>query len=715
MSEDELTMDGRNDMDVIRRRLTRLRLGLRLWQCGVGISRLLVVLAGLVLLSFIVDRCARMDHTQRVLSLLIGVVVLLVVVWRWMIRPLLRRVSAEALLLRVERRQADLVNRLMAAWEFAAMPDTPPGASPALVASAIEQGCAAAQRTDFYGVLDWPRFWRRARLGGLALATLLALAIGAPQTMQRWFYRNILLRDIEWPRQTHLQVQGLVNGGLQVPVAGDLELLVRAEGVQPDEVVFRYADKSGAAYSEQMPQIGESYRALFRGVTEPFRLQVSGGDDRTAWIPVRLLPRPEITNVTVTVEPPAYTGRKRTTLDTRVGQYTAPAGSSIILGGRASLPLREVDVAIEGNRLQMLRLTNAENFAIRLPPEQVKTATYRLQAVSESGIATLRATPVGLRVEPDRPPRVTARLEGIGQLVLPRAVVPVVGELQDDYGVAAAWLEYQSQSPTGQNSGMLQAPLALPATPPTGGVVRVDCAFELAPLRLEPDATLSLRIAARDGNTLSGPGQGQSANYTLRVVTESELRQDLTRREQALRQRLERLIQEQRVLADEARVFHAGTEVIKDQGAARSLQVEKRQRQVQPALATIIAGLAQIRHEAYNNRLESLPAPLVKRLDEAVLAPLRDVAATLLPEAAERAAAARQRTDDAAWRAAWRNTESTQRRVIKALLDVRKNLQASEDVSELMRLLEEVLSNQKNVNRETERKAARAIESIFEK
>ena len=235
------------------------------------------------------------------------------------------------------------------------------------------------------------------------------------------------------------------------------------------------------------------------------------------------------------------------------------------------------------------------------------------------------------------------------------------------------------------------------------------------PLRLDPDATLSLWVAARDGNTLSGPGQGQSASYTLRVVTEEELRQDLTRREQALRQRLDRLIQEQRVLADEARVFHAGTETVKDQGAARSLQVEKRQRQLQPALATIIAGLAQIRQEAYNNRLESPPAQLVRRLDDTILAPLRDVAATLLPEAAERAAAARQRTDDTDRRAAWRNTESTQRRVIKALMDVRKNLQSSEDASELMRQLEEILANQKNVNRETERKAARAIESMFEK
>ena len=707
-------MTERHDMDAIRRRLNRLRLGLRLWQFGVGTGRLLAVLGALVLLSLAVDRSARMDHTQRVLSLILGSCAMLAVAWRQMVRPLRRRVSAEALLLRIERRYPELKRRLIAAWEFAALPDAPPGASPVLVASAIEQGRAAAERADFRGLLDWPRFRRRAWPGGLALAALLALAIGAPQTMQLWFDRNVLLGDAEWPRQTHLRVQGLVDGVLRVPVAGDLEVLVRAEGVPPEEVTFRYADKSGASYTEQMPLVGELYRAVFRGVAEPFRIQVSGGDDRTDWIPVQLLPRPEIADVTVTVEPPAYTGRKRITLDARTGAYTALAGSGVVLGGRSSMPLREVDVAIEGNRLQAMILSNAATFSIRLPPEQVKTATYRLQAVAASGVPTLRATPVALRVEPDRPPRVTAWLDGIGQLVLPRAVVPVVCDLQDDYGVASAWLEYQSQSPTGQNSGVLQSPMPLPETPPTGGVVRAGQALELAPLRLDPDATVSLRAAARDGNTLSGPGQGQSASFTLRVVTEEGLRQDLVRREQMLRQRLDRLIQEQRALADESRLFHAGDEKLKDQGKGRYLQAERRQRQMPPALASITAGIAQIRGEAYHNRLEAEPSPLLQRLDEAVLTPLRNLAATMLPEATDRVAAARQRVDDTERRTAWREAESAQRRVIAALMDVRKNLLASDDVSEVMRLMEEIVASQKNVNRETARKAAGAIENIFD-
>jgi hypothetical protein len=708
-------MNDRHNMDGIRRQLLGLRLRLRLWQFCVGTSRLLAVVAALVFISLLVDRTARMDHPQRVLSLILGAVALLVVIGREIVRPLRHRISPEALLLRVERRQADLASRLIAAWEFAALPDVPPGASPALVASAIEQGRAAAARADFRGVIDWPRFRRRAWFGGVALAALLALAIGAPQMTRLWFARNILLSDVEWPRRTHLSVQGLVDGALRVPVAGDLEVLVRATGVPPDEVFFRYADAAGAAYREQMPRVGEDYRTLFRGVTEPFRLQISGGDDRTDWIAVQLLPRPELTDVTVTVEPPAYTGRKPATLDSRTGAYTALAGSGVVLGGRSSLPLSEVSVAIEGNRLQAMSVSNAVRFAIRLQPEQVKSATYRLQAVSDTGIPTLRPTPVGLRVEPDRPPRVTAALEGIGQMILSRAVIPVVCDVQDDYGVTAAWLEYQHQAPTGVNSGPQQVPLQLPVVPPTGGVIRVAHALAVTPFRLDPDATLTLRVAARDGNTLTGPGQGQSASFTLRVATEEDFRKDLVQREQALRQRLERLIQEQRALADESRLFHSGTEAAKVRDAGRLLRAEKRQRQMLPGLASVISGLAQIRGEAYNNHLESDPSPLLKRLDDAVLVPLRAVAATLLQEAADRAAVARQRTNDAESREAWRAAEGAQRRVVNALMDVRKNLLASDEVSELARLMEEILADQKKVNQETARRAASAIEGIFEK
>jgi len=708
-------MRDRYDMNAIRRRLNRLRTGLRLWQFGVGASRLLGVMTAFMLLSLVVDRSARMDHAQRLLAAIAGSVALGMMAWRWVVRPLRRRVSAEWLLRRVERRRPDLKNRLVAAWEFASMPEPPPGASPVLVAAAIEEGLAAAKATDFRGVLDWSRFRRRARLGGVALAALLTLAIGAPQTLRLWFSRNVLLSSVEWPRRTHLRVQGLVGGVLRVPAAGDLEFLVRAEGVQPREVVFRYADQSGAAYGEQMPLAGGVYRTVFRGVTEPFRLQVSGGDDRTDWIAVELLPRPEITDVAVTVEPPAYTGRKRGPLDARAGAYAVPAGSGVVLDGRANLPLREVDVAIEGRRLRTLNVGNSAGFAIRLPPEQVKTATYRLQAVSAGGVPALRPTPVSLRVEPDRPPRVTASLDGIGQLVLPRAVVPVVCELQDDYGVAGAWLEYQTQAPAGGNSGVIQAPIPLPETPPTAGVVRVVHPLDLTSLSLDADATISLRAAARDGNTLTGPGQGQSAGFMLRVVTEEGLRQDFVRREQMLRQQLERAIREQSALADESKLFHAGTEKRKDEDDGRLLQAEKRQRQIPPVLASIAAGLAQIRHEAYNNRLEPEPSPFRKRLDEHALAPLNDAVATLLPEAADRVAAARQQPAGAERDAAWRDAEDAQRRVVAALTDVLRNMLASETVGDLMRLMEEVVTDQKKVNQETDRKAADAIEKIFEK
>ena len=118
-------MNDRHNMDGIRRQLFGLRLRLRLWQFGVGTSRFLAVVAALVFISLIVDRTARMDHTQRVISLIIGAVALLVVIGREIVRPLRHRISSEALLRSVERRQADLASRLIAAWEFAALPDIP--------------------------------------------------------------------------------------------------------------------------------------------------------------------------------------------------------------------------------------------------------------------------------------------------------------------------------------------------------------------------------------------------------------------------------------------------------------------------------------------------------------------------------------------------------------------------------------------------------------
>jgi hypothetical protein len=710
-----MTMREPNDMDILRRRLARLRQGLWLWHFGAGASRILGVLALLALVSLLIDRSLRMDLVQRAISLCLALGALLALAWRELVRPMTRRIGAESLLLRVERSRPELKGRLVAAWEFAAMAELPEGASPVLVQAAIEQGRVLAEGTTFRGVLDWARFRQRIQIGAVALAAMLSLALGAPDTMRLWFARNVLLQDVAWPQLTHLSVQGVVNGTLRVPAGGDLDLIVRAEGEQPDEVRFRYADKTGNSYSEQIPRVGDAFSTVFRNVSEPFKLRISGGDDQTGWIPVELVPRPEITSLAVSVEPPAYTGRRRAVLDARTGIFPVLAGSSVVLDGRASQGLREVNVAVEANRLLALNASNAAAFSIRLAPEQVKSATYRIQAVATNGVPTLRPMTVGLRVEPDRPPRVTASLDGIGQMILPRAVVPVVCDLQDDYGVASAWLEYQCQSPTGGSSGPVQSPLALPSAPATGGVVRVSHTLEIASLHMDVDATMSLRAAAKDGNTLTGPGLGQSASFTLRVVTEEELRRELIRREQTARQRLERLIQEQRALSDESRLFASSEDSAIRRDEARLLRSEKRQKQILPALTSITAGIAQIRAEAFNNRLEPEPSPLLKRLDGSVLGPLRDIAAGIVPETADRVTIARQKTSSSDGPKAWRDAEAAQRRMIAALMDVRKNLLSSDEASELVRIMEEILSGQRKVISDTKKDADKAISDIFDK
>jgi hypothetical protein len=702
------------ELDAIRRPLEGLRRSLRLWQLGVGVSRCLGLLAILILFSLVLDRGLRMDHIQRVVALLLGVAAMGAAVWRWIVRPLRRPMSDVTLLRQVEHLRPEWKDRLVAAWEFAAMTAPPPGASPVFFEAAIRRGIAAASQADFRGVLDWSRFRRHTRVGVVALAALVTVAALDPHALQTWFARNVLLSRVEWPRRTQLIVQDLTDGVLRVPAAADLALVVRAEGVPPASVVLHYTADSGVNYTEQMPRIGETYRTVFRNVTEPFRLQVLGGDGQTPWIPVRVLPRPAITNLTVTLEPPAYTGLKPVTTGERVTSCRVPAGSRVLLNGCATLPLRGVEVLAEKTRLPSLALDGVVAFSVTLPPDQVKSATFRLLAVSADGVPALNPAVIGLRVEPDRPPRVAAALEGIGQLVLARAVVPVACELQDDYGVEAAWLEYQSQSPVSGGNSALQTPIPLPREAATGAVVRVTQTLDLAPLRLEPDTTLSLRAAARDGNPVNGPGQSQSGSFTLRVVTDEELRQDFARRERMLRLRLDPLIQEQALLADEARLFHAGLEDLKEQAAWRTLQVEKRQRQVAPALVAILNGLAQIRNEAHQNRLEPEPEPLCRRLDTSALAPLRKVIAEPLPEAVALVTAARRQTGPEERRAAWREAEAAQRRVAAALGGVRNSLLVSSDVGDLVRLMDDILSEQKRVNQETQRKAADAIETIFE-
>ncbi|MFW6162494.1 MAG: hypothetical protein ACODAJ_06965 [Planctomycetota bacterium] len=714
----------------IRSRLAGLRRAVRLWVWLDGGAAVLLTAAGLGAASLLVDRLFRMDRPQRALSLVVGLVALGVVAWRRLIRPLSRRLADEALSLVIESQHGELGQRLISALQFARQGEAGAvGCSPAMVRATIEAGAQAVGSLDFRDALDArKRNHNLLQIGGVMLVGV-AAAVLFPSTMGLWFSRNILLSTRRWPQKTHLRVLGAEDDALVCPRGDDLTVHVEAdpEGVVPSMVTIRYRGPSGSD-SEPMVMVGENvFRTVFKNVLEPFRLRASGGDADTPWCRVRLVERPALETLSLSYVPPQYVGKREVRLPSNIGPHPVPVGSTLLVEVTATKDLAEATLAYAKDEPGACQRTGPGSFRTRIAGERLKSGTYALTMKDTEGYAARQPTRFSLKIVPDRKPTVRARLEGIGDLIVPRATIPVECRMTDDHAVVSAAVVY-ARHVEGQDE---PEPRRLPLDRSAGAFgsreVGLLHRFEAEPLKLPIGSHLTFRVEATDNDAVTGPKVGASATFSLRPVTEDELRAELLRREQEQRMEFERLLRDQMKFLENTRALLASiqdqdTTALADEERRLLSSTEKKQRLVGNRCVAIADRFEVILAEVANNKLEEADSPIRQRLAQHIIEPLRLLARRGVLQAADLldvAGKAALRDDgDAAegtpGRQALLDAAAEQQELVESMRSILKYMVKWEGYQEAVSLLREVLTAQEQVNERTVQEYKERIQKIFE-
>ncbi|MBM4031774.1 MAG: hypothetical protein FJ291_08325 [Planctomycetes bacterium] len=700
---------------------------MRLWLILDGLAALCVVFVALSAVSLGVDRYLRMDATQRALSLLLGLGVLGFIGWRRLARPLMRRLDDEALGLLVEARHRELRERLISALELARIPDPEGiGSSPALVRATIDDGVRAAAEVDFADALD--DRGRRLNVAAVAFAILLfgAACVAFPSTMRLWAARNLLLLDRSWPQATHLTILGAEDGVLVCPRGDDLTVQVRADrsGVVPSIVMIRFRQSGGGSGSEPMVGVGDdTFSTTFRNVLEPLRFYVWGGDAETPWCHVQLVERPVVESLTLICTPPGYVGKGPHPLPSDIGSYPVLLGSTIEVQGTASKPLAVAELSFGKAKPLPFALGGERDFRAKLAGETLQSATYTISLTDRDGYASRQPARFSLKVVPDQKPAVRARLEGIGDMIVPRAVVPVHARLSDDYAVVSGELVAAVSGDAVKEPATHRLPFGDRKDAWGPKQVALAHRLEVGPLNLPPGVHVALHVEARDNDTVSGPKVGLSGTFSLRVVTEDELRNELLRREQEQRLEFERILSDQQRLLENSRAFEATlkrdpTLAAKDRELLGSS--EKLQRLIGGRALAIAGQFAQLLAEVENNRLEADPQVARDRLHGRIIEPLEVLARRGVLQAADLLDGARKTMPTADGQpkaeclASLADAAKEQEELVKSMREILRHMVKWEGYQEALNLLREVLKAQRNVNEQTIKEYQRRIQKIFE-
>lgn len=508
-------MDVQGFLAELRRRLRRVLL-------LDGVATLLVVLLGGLALAVALDWIWSVPAAVRLVFLVALVVVVVIAATRRLVRPLSRSMDDRVLAGLAERRLPELDGRLLTQVDGIELGEQD--------ARVLHERLGGGTVATLVPAPDLPG---RMILAALVLAAALLVVVMAPQTTQDGLRRLLLpFGGTEWERASRL--------------AGEIDAPVVAED-QP--VVVRLRREQGPAAPLQLswnniatPALSES--RMLSGQSGPwsqalnlppgaYRLRAESGDARPLDLHVLVVRRPQLANVSVTVTPPAYTRLPPVELQT-LG-LTALPGST--LRYRVGFDLDQgrtvtgAQVALDGEPLlgEHTEEGLSGSFTVR------KGGTLVVGMVDQDGIGPNPEPRFTLTLGEDRKPLVALSGPRAKETVTARARVALAIEANDDYGLATLALRARTfadvavgaERPSDDVKPGKEQLTPFPdvsgqaATTRQGLVVVADLAKE--------GERIVLVGLASDANDVTGPGNGESQPVELRVVTETELRQELDR------------------------------------------------------------------------------------------------------------------------------------------------------------------------------------------
>jgi plastocyanin len=236
-------------------------------------------------------------------------------------------------------------------------------------------------------------------------------------------------------------------------------------------------------------------------------------------------------DIRLAYEYPAYTGRRRRSVDGTDGTILALPGTRVAIASRADRDIMKASLSL-GDRALELRVAPGR----RLEGEMVvmQAGSYRFELQDHQGRKWQEPRAHAINLEADKPPVVRLTEPKTDLVVREQDAVDLLYDARDDFGLQEIRLVYRvSSRPEGEQSRVLER-----FSKAKRRVRRRDFHWDLASLQLEPGDTVQFYIEGLDADTVLGPKAGRTATRSLKVFSAREQHEKLSQRAQQLWEQL---------------------------------------------------------------------------------------------------------------------------------------------------------------------------------
>lgn len=408
--------------------------------------------------------------------------------------------------------------------------------------------------------------------------------------------------------------------------------------------------------------------------------------------------------------------------------YEVLRGSELEILGRANKGLSKAELVCDGEMVIEMEIgsddgSGSDEFGtvIKIGDGSGIGSEYGIRLIDgevRGGLESERCEKFRVRVVDDGEPVVVARVIGVGEMITRVAVFGVRCWIEDDYGIVGGGLVF------GWPGGRRMEFVNLDEAMSEDGCVVEGYEYELGVggLGLEEGERLRFRVEARDNDGVMGSKAGVSSEFSFRIVSEKELREDLMSRRYEQKLELERLLHEQRGLVDSMRVFRVEMrrDGVSSDEYKRVNGIERSQRLIGVRCVGVAKQLGELIDEARNNGIggegggdgrDEYGGEVLRRVidglnelsDDVVLGVVEMLGAVADLEG-------KKGGDDEAMGEAIRGQEEVERILGRVLQEMVRGEGMEKAVDQLRALIEA----ERAVLRDTKRKAETAREKLFD-
>jgi hypothetical protein len=691
----------------LRRLLAKLRLRTIALQAAAGLESFVAVGAwvfvAIVVWAAVADEPALWKTTvvSRVAALALVALLGYFVVW-----PILRIPKLDALADEVEKRK-DLRELLRAGFEFSHDGTAPRRYSPDLIKEVIRRAVRSIEglqvRHLFLGRRD--ALLAPVAYGGLAI--LLLVALFNPSLLMNAGKRvtsPAAVSAIEHRANIHGSPGNItVLAGSDVTVAG-LDF-----GRTEDPVTISYnlsedfwkTEPTRRVEDEAVPHPGgepaiDRYEYTFTDLRRTISYYFQSGKYQSQSYTITVVHKPILTDLDVTLRPPAYTGEPPVTLRDNGGNIQALEGTQVAVRGLANNSLAGAWVRFNDGKPKDVEFDGRE---VQFGFQVLEDGHYSVILQDTIGNRTDDPLVYTIEVYKDHAPSLDV-LEPGGDTTLPRNQrLPLGFIASDDFGVRRASVHFRKSGE--QDFTSVSIPLGEQRDKKE---IAVAWEWNLGGVKLFPGNYIEYYVQVSDNNVVTGPGVARSRMFQITVPTMAELynrvREEEARRGDLFKQALEES-QEFRERLEKITREYMKTEKMEWSQKKEIDKALDKQAAVEEALDEIKKSLDETLKELADNQMTS--QQIGEKLEE-IRELLEDINNDELRQYMEQLKESIEKLNPEEIREALDNIDMTAEEMLEKLertANLLKQIQREQKMEDLVRQSQDLMQSQKELNDET--------------